>query len=92
MNNKVVNHPQKEIFNLSIIGLKSAIDTCIIRLGLEKRLSTMSANDIKQEFLAQENPEIAKKLLSKNKFEDRFLKFVKGKSEGTMRIYMSINN
>ena len=91
-NNQVVNHPRKEIFNLSLIGKKADIDTFIIRLGLEKRLSTMTASDIKQEFLAQENPEIANKLLTKNKFEDRFMKFANGKSEGTKRIYMSTHN
>ncbi len=83
----VVNHPQSQIHNLSILGLKNQVDGFLLRLTYENRLREMSASDIKQEFEAMSNPEKGEKIRAKNLFEARFIKFMNTKSSGTKRLY-----
>ncbi|MDO4511767.1 MAG: site-specific integrase, partial [Bacteroidales bacterium] len=86
--NTVINHPNKDVMNMSILGLKSQIDGYLLRLSYEERVERLTASEIKQGFEGLHDPLKAEKARSKNMFESRFLKFAESKSEGTKRLYM----
>ena len=89
---KVVNHPDQQLLNLYISGIKQKIDTIIFMLNHAGRLKSMTASEIKAHIERELNPEQAEaeeQAKRKEKlFATRFKKFGDSKKESTRRLYV----
>lgn len=85
---QVINCDDSVKFNTILQGTKNQIESLVRWLEYEKKIDQMSANDIKNMFEAQFEPEkrarITKKVIT---FEDRYLKFSDTKTPSTKRLY-----
>ena len=91
-NSLVVNHPEQDVLNIYIGGVKQRVDRTIFILADNGGLQSMTANDIKLEIERSLNPskveEKEQKQRRKNLFAARYLKFTESKTGSTHRIYM----
>ena len=89
---KVVNHPDQQLLNLYISGIKQKIDTIIFMLNHAGRLKSMTASEIKAHIEREMNPEQAEaeeQAKRKEKlFATRFKRFGESKKESTRRLYV----
>ena len=88
---KVINHPKKFVLTAYINEIKQGIDSDIIDLTRDGKLGAMSANDIREYYLARVNPD-EKKNVDETLFIVRFMKFIEPKKESTKETYMHTLN
>ncbi len=88
----VINHPEQQLLNIYIMGVKQQVDRTIFILADNGSLQSMTANDIKMEIERKLNPEKVEEKEQqqrrKNLFAARYLKFTESKTGSTHRIYM----
>lgn len=88
----VVNHPEQQLLNIYIMGVRQQVDRIIFILADNGGLQSMTANDIKTEIERKLNPEKVEvqeqKKRDRNKFAARYLMFTESKIGSTHRIYM----
>lgn len=88
----VIHHPDSQILNVHIRGVRQSIDRTILLLNEAGKLKTMTAKDIRNEAERAIHPERAENRArreeEKNLFITRFLKFADSKKPGTRGIYM----
>ncbi|MBO6250830.1 MAG: site-specific integrase [Muribaculaceae bacterium] len=88
----VVNHPEQQLLNLYINGVKQHVGRTIIILADSGELHSMTATDIKKEIERRLNPgkiearEQAQR--RKNLFATRFIAFADSKKPSTREVYM----
>lgn len=85
---KVVNHPNQMLLNAHISSVKQQVDTILLSLTNEGRITSMSASEIKAYIEVKIDPAKAKKEEENNLFATRFLKFAESKKESTREVYM----
>lgn len=85
---KVVNHPNQMLLNAHISSVKQQVDTILLSLANEGRISSMSASEIKAYIEVKIDPAKAKQEEENNLFATRFLKFAESKKESTREVYM----
>ena len=90
--NQVVKHPQQQLYNLQITGIKQVVDRTIFILADDGRLPSMTAADIRDEVERKLNPEKAElkkqEQVRKNLFVTRFTMFADSKKPSTRGVYM----
>ena len=85
---KVVNHPNQMLLNAHISSVKQQVDTILLSLANEGRISSMSASEIKAYIEVKIDPAKAKQEEESILFATRFLKFAESKKESTREVYM----
>ena len=85
---KVVNHPNQMLLNAHISSVKQQVDTILLSLANEGRISSMSASEIKAYIEVKIDPAKAKQEEESILFATRFLKFAESKKESTWEVYM----
>lgn len=85
---KVVNHPNQMLLNAHISSVKQQVDTILLSLTNEGRITSMSASEIKAYIEVKIDPAKAKQEEENNLFATRFLKFAESKKESTREVYM----
>ena len=89
---RVVNHPDQQLMNVYITGVKQQVDTYVLTLIQERKIDSMSAADIKAYIELKLYPEKAEAEERKNSFAVRFRKFAESKKTSTKQIYMHTLN
>lgn len=88
---KVINHPDQQLLNLYVSGIKQKVDTIIFMLAHSGRLNSMTASDIKANIereLKPEQAEAEKQAKRRERlFATRFKRFGESKKESTRRLY-----
>ena len=89
---RVIKHPNAEWFNVYVSEVEQHVNRTILILTSDKRLQSMTANDIRDEIERRINPEKVEKKQKvdqrKNLFVTRFLKFAESKKPSTKGVYM----
>ena len=89
---QVINHPDQQLLNLYVSGIKQKIDTIIFMLTHSGEIKSMTASKIKAHIERELNPEKAEaEDAAKRKerlFYTRYLRFAESKKPSTCRIYM----
>ena len=93
---RVVNHPDQLLMNVYISTVKQQIDSFILTLANDGKLSSMNVSEIKSFIEDRLHPErLEAKEESKRKaksFKTRFLKFADSKKPSTRGVYMQTYN
>ena len=88
----VVNHPEQQLLNLYIGGVKQQVDRTIFILADNGGLQSMTAIDIKTEIERKLNPEKVEEREQKERraklFAARFKRFAESKKASTCGVYM----
>ncbi len=88
----VVNHPEQQLLNLYISGVKQQVDRTIFILADNGGLQSMTAIDIKTEIERKLNPEKVEEREQKERraklFAARFKRFAESKKASTCGVYM----
>lgn len=89
---KVVKHPEQQLLNIYVGGVKQQVDRTFFILADNGRLQTMTANEIKTEIERKLNPEKVEareqKELKAKLFAARFKQFAESKKASTCGVYM----
>lgn len=89
---RVTNHSDQMLVNVYISGIKQQIDTILLSLANEGRLSNMQPSEIKLYVDSQLYPEKAEEKAQEEQkaklFVTRFKKFAESKSKSTYGVYM----
>ena len=89
---RVINHPDAEWLNVYVGEVQQHVNRTLLILKSDKRLSGMTANDIRDEIERRINPDKVEKQLQvkqqKNLFAVRFVKFAESKQVTTRDLYM----